>query len=89
MALAKKCDRCGKLYESKDVSVLGYMINGLVLADRDKRNNGYYDRKYLDLCPACLVSLTNWLEAPKDEQPIEIDKDKKRFKILHRRRNAT
>ena len=62
MGLAKKCDRCGNLYESKDMDVCGAIVNGLSLIDRDKQNSRVFGRKYFDLCPECLFSLDNWLK---------------------------
>ena len=62
MSLAKKCDRCGNLYEPKDVDVCGAIINGLSLINRDKQNLRAADRRYFDLCPECLLSLANWLK---------------------------
>lgn len=62
MSLAKKCDRCGNLYESKDMSVCGAIVNGLSLIDRDEQNSRVINRKYFDLCPECLAYLANWLK---------------------------
>lgn len=71
MALAKKCDRCGKLYELKDIDACGAITNELVLVRRYKQNArslytgklcGSYSYKYFDLCPECLVSLAGWLK---------------------------
>ena len=62
MSLAKKCDRCENLYEPKDADVCGAIINGLSLINRDKQNLRTADRRYFDLCPECLLSLTNWLK---------------------------
>ena len=55
MALAKKCDRCGNLYEPKDMDVCGAIVNGLSLIDRDEQNSRAVSRRYFDLCPECLV----------------------------------
>lgn len=62
MGLAKKCDRCENLYEPKDADVCGAIINGLSLINRDKQNLRAADRRYFDLCPECLLSLSNWLK---------------------------
>lgn len=62
MALAKKCDRCGKLYELKDIDACGAITNGLVLVRRYKQNARSFSYKYFDLCPECLVSLAGWLK---------------------------
>lgn len=62
MALAKKCDRCGNLYEPKDINICGVIVNGLALISRDEQNAKAVSRRYFDLCPECLVSLANWLK---------------------------
>lgn len=62
MALAKKCDRCGNLYEPKDMDVCGAIANGLSLIDRDEQNARVINRKYFDLCQECLAYLANWLK---------------------------
>ena len=70
MSLAKKCDRCGNLYESKDMDICGTIVNGLSLIDRDGQNSRVINRKYVDLCPECLLSFANWLK----NRPITFDK---------------
>lgn len=62
MALAKKCDRCGKLYELKDIGACESIANGLVLARRYKQNTRTFSYKYFDLCPECRISLAHWLK---------------------------
>ena len=62
MSLAKKCGRCGNLYESKAMNVCGEIVNGLELISRDVRNTNAFPRRYFDLCPECLLSLANWLK---------------------------
>ena len=63
---AKKCDRCGKLYESYSVSIrfdMGdnsqYRVNGFMTGA-----NGYMNN-FKDLCPECMKSFTEWFNAPK------------------------
>lgn len=62
MSLAKKCDRCGNLYEPKNMDVCGAIVNGLGLIIRDACNTNAFTRRYFDLCPECLLSLANWLK---------------------------
>ena len=57
MSLAKKCDRCGNLYESKDMDVCGVIVNGLSLISRNAHNTNDFPHRYFDLCPECLLSL--------------------------------
>ena len=62
MSLAKKCDRCGNLYEPKNINVSGEIVNGLGLICRGARNDNVINQKLFDLCPECLVSLAGWLK---------------------------
>lgn len=62
MSLAKKCDRCGILYEPKDVYIDGAIVNGFLLIRRDEQNTQILRRRYFDLCPECLNSLAIWVK---------------------------
>ena len=62
MGLAKRCDRCEKLYEPKDIDIRGAIVNGLGLIHRDAQNTNAITRRYFDLCPECLLSFANWLK---------------------------
>lgn len=62
MGLAKRCDRCEKLYEPKDIDIRGAIVNGIGLISRDAQNTNAISRRYFDLCPECLLSLANWLK---------------------------
>lgn len=56
---AKKCDRCGKLYEHYDGSKEfknAERANAVLLIDRDL-DNEYWSRKSFDLCPNCMRKL--------------------------------
>lgn len=63
---AKKCDRCGKLYESYSVSIRHVIDN-----DNQYRVNGFKTgadgcmNGFKDLCPECMRSFTEWFNAPK------------------------
>lgn len=67
MADAKKCDRCGKLYEPYNksrlygtmrVSAFAFMIE----------NRGYsLDERY-DLCPDCMKFLQKWFKGKECEE---------------------
>lgn len=54
MASAKKCDRCGALYEMP--------VNPIL---RIKKDLYPYEPKYIDLCPQCYEELKQWLENKK------------------------
>lgn len=55
MALAKKCDRCGVLYEHyKDVN---HIKTGII----DSNATSFCPVKEYDLCPDCMKWLQRWL----------------------------
>ena len=62
LGLAKRCDRCEKLYEPKDIDIRGAIVNGLGLISRDAQNTNAITRRYFDLCPARLLSLAHWFK---------------------------
>ena len=64
MASAKKCDRCGKLYNSYNTKNDAKHINGIMTVNIDPYGE-YYDHKPVDLCPKCKDSFEEWLFAGK------------------------
>lgn len=71
MASARKCDRCGKLYEVYDVKCKKYET---VATDRFNAvklcrtvDDGYYRGKMLDLCPECMDGLLQFLSMKGEE----------------------
>lgn len=70
MADAKKCDRCGKLFEpylkfdEEDKDQHEFIKLSIMHADLD---NKIYQSKntYVDLCNECYESFSKWLEKPK------------------------
>lgn len=66
MALARKCDRCGKLYEHYDTPVKEAAgiaaINGFAFMKRLAGGNEYLIEDHpRDLCPDCVESFLAWL----------------------------
>lgn len=61
MAFAKKCDRCGKLYEEYNTEHDSKKINGIMTLNLDFKRK-YYSNTPLDLCPECTDSFNKWLE---------------------------
>lgn len=66
MAMARKCDRCGMLYEQystklkEAVGIAG--INGFMfMRRRDNCNDYTAEDQPRDLCPDCTESLLAWL----------------------------
>lgn len=70
MSMARKCDRCGRLYvpEARIVKGAGGRVNAVRLMDL-KYSDGMIDqqRKLYDLCPVCLYSLEKWLYEKEDQ----------------------
>ena len=60
MAFAKKCDRCGKLYEEYNTNKNDKKINGIMTLNLDFQRK-YYAHRPLDLCPECKDSFEEWL----------------------------
>lgn len=58
MAYAKKCDRCGKLYEKQTpkLQTIGEFKTYGISWTMDIMN------KEIDLCPGCEESFKNWFE---------------------------
>lgn len=61
MAFAKKCDRCGKLYEGYNTNNDPKNINGFMTLNLDDKRL-YYSHKPYDLCPDCKDSFEKWLK---------------------------
>lgn len=68
MAIAKKCDRCGKLHEYYTGSIEfknSEKANGVLLIDRDK-DNKYWSREIYDFCPDCMRKLEAFIKNEED-----------------------
>ena len=61
MALAKKCDRCGKFYEAYNTTNDSENINGIMTLNLDDLRK-YYSHKPLDLCPKCKDAFEEWMK---------------------------
>ena len=74
--IAKKCDRCGKLYEIRSANAFETLAETLkkaaaILNERLSARINVMEKieQELDLCPACLKSLNKWMkEGVKNEQ---------------------
>lgn len=60
--IAKKCDRCGKLYEQYNVKSDSKNINGLCTMNIDSKQC-YCSHGTIDLCQDCSTKLINWLKS--------------------------
>ena len=59
--LAKKCDRCGKFYESYDM-VDNREMNGVYIVSKNKFGVRESISKDIDLCIECMNSFIKWYE---------------------------
>ena len=68
MADAKKCDRCGKLFESYNIDA-GYKVPNrymnILLKDVSLEKGTYKELGDYDLCKECNESFLEWLSKPK------------------------
>jgi len=61
MAAARKCDRCGKLYEPYNSRNDSTRINGIIFVNVDEERK-YYGHGIKDLCPYCSTDFVNWFQ---------------------------
>lgn len=61
MAIAKKCDRCGTLYESYNVKNNAEAINGFKTLNINESQR-YWSHGPYDLCPSCSTELMDWFK---------------------------
>lgn len=62
MATAKKCDRCGKLYEIYNEHKDNKKINGVLTVNTVEEAHQYYSNKLLEFCPDCCNEFVQWFE---------------------------
>ena len=67
MAIAKKCDICGKLYETYNVCRNPNKPNGLQLLSIDDKRE-FYSYSLIDCCPECMESIKNHMESLKGDK---------------------
>ena len=56
MSIAKKCDICGKYYESYNTKNNSEKTNGLMFLTIDDRQQ-YHSHNVIDTCPECMDSI--------------------------------
>lgn len=64
--IAKKCDRCGALYEQYNLKNNPMNINGIMFLNLDGSQQ-YFGHKPSDLCPKCSDELLNWWYQDDDQ----------------------
>ena len=65
MAIAKRCDRCEKLYEEYNTKKSNTNINGIMTLNIDKHQKYFLSGPY-DLCPDCSSEFMKWFENVPD-----------------------
>lgn len=61
MALAKKCDVCGKLYERYNEENNIEDVNGIMFLNID-RVGKYFSHGTMDCCPECMKNIKEFIE---------------------------
>lgn len=69
MACAKKCDRCGKLYEQYNSKNDRKNPNGIMILNLDAQRK-YYSHGVIDLCPGCMKEFQDWMEEVKQMERL-------------------
>lgn len=84
MACAKKCDRCGKLYDEYNFKKDEKNPNGVMTLNLDYQRK-FYSHTAMDLCPDYMKEFQDWMEEVKkmtDNKPtLEIDREKNEVTI--------
>lgn len=60
MALAKKCNRCGKYYDGYNSGNNPKKINGIIPVNIDHEGR-YFSHSPIDFCPECKEDFERWL----------------------------
>lgn len=72
MACAKKCDRCGKLYEQYNSKNDRKNPNGIMVLNLDSQRR-YFAHNALDLCPDCMKGFQDWFGEVKQMERLTLD----------------
>ena len=64
MACARKCDRCGKLYEEYNLKNDEKNTNGIMVLNLDYQRK-YYPHDAMNLCPDCMRKFQDWMKEVK------------------------
>ena len=65
MALAKKCDRCGQLYEHYLLGNQSGVFNSIAICRRNATGTMECTKTALDLCPNCMALLEKFITEGK------------------------
>lgn len=65
MAIAKKCDRCGKFYEHYPIGNIPGEYNAIEKVRLGKNGEVEYRSSDMDLCPDCMYSFVKFMKGSK------------------------
>ena len=65
MAIAKKCDRCGKFYEHYPIGNIPGEYNAIEKVRLGKNGAVEYRSSDMDLCPDCMYSFVKFMKGSK------------------------
>lgn len=68
MAIARKCDVCGKFYEEYNTKRDKKNTNGFMFLNL-LDNQNYHDHDPYDCCPECMTSIRNYVNALRGKKP--------------------
>ena len=61
MSCARKCDRCGKLYNEYKRPENDGKCNAIMITNLDE-DRKYWKQPLLDLCPECMDEFEKWMK---------------------------
>lgn len=79
MAIAKKCDRCGKFYEHYPIGNIPGEYNALEKVRLGKNGAVEYRSSDMDLCPDCMYSFVKFMKGSK---VVEVENNIRRYEQI-------
>ena len=68
MALCKKCDRCGKMYDHYNIYIGALAANAIKIVSLSNAGAYMSSAMDLDLCPECMSELIKFLTDKQGEK---------------------
>ena len=79
MAIAKKCDRCGKFYEHYPIGNIPGEYNAIEKVRLGKNGAVEYRSSDMDLCPDCMYSFVKFMKGSK---VVEVENNVRRYEQI-------
>ena len=79
MAIAKKCDRCGKFYEHYPIGNIPGEYNAIEKVRLGKNGAVEYRSSDMDLCPDCMYSFVKFMKGSK---VVEVKNNMRRYEQI-------